>query len=331
MSISKSIIITLCFMLFVIFCAREVKKAEVVQPEGVNRRRIEFVKTLSTLEDFGFKFSFFKRIWQGIVGKKNQGIFSFPMDIAFYKDEMVAITDQGLHGVHLINKKKNSYKLIMHACGRELISPLSCEFVDEDTLAITDPGNKLLCFIDLKNGNDIEAKIELLNPVGIAVDSDQNILLVDSHLHLLFKIDHNGREIWRKGGRGDRDENLNFPTFVEFSNDKIFIVDTLSYAIKIFDREGNFISKFGRAGDGLGDFGKPKGIGVDIYGNIYVVDSLFDVVQVFDISGNLLSWFGGSGEDEGHLLHPEGIEIRDHEIFVVNSMNSRIEVFRYVE
>ncbi len=323
----RSAFILSLLLLLIASCTREVR----VEKRERREKGIIYLKTISTLDDFGIKPSLFKRIWLVLTGGEEEGLFHFPMDIAFYENKLVAVADSGVSGIHLIDLKRGRYKLIENACGVKLISPVSCSFINEVFLAITDPGNKLLCFINLMGQSDVKPEIELLHPVGVTVDSTGDILVLDSHLHLLFKLSGDGKEVWHKGGRGEKDENLNFPTYLAYQNGKIFVVDTLSYAVKIFDDNGEFLSRFGQAGDGTGDFGKPKGIAVDKNGNIHVVDSLFDVVQVFDLSGNFLTWYGGPGEKEGNLLHPTGIKIIDNNIYVVNSLNARIEVYRYEE
>ncbi len=325
MSSFRSAFILFLLLFYITSCTKELR----VEKRRDSERGIIYVRTISTLDDFGIKPSLFRRIWRFITGAQDNKLFSFPMDIAFYKDKLIAVADSGIGGIHLINLKRGKYKLIGNACGVKLISPVSCYFINEVFLSITDPGNKLLCFVNLKGQSDLKPETEFLNPVGLTVDSAGNILVLDSHLNLLFKLSGDGKEIWRRGGRGKKDENLNFPTYLAYKNGKIFVVDTLSYAVKIFDDNGKFLSKFGQAGDGTGDFGKIKGIAVDKNGNIHVVDSLFDVVQVFDLSGNFLTWYGGPGEKEGNLLHPSGIRIIDNDIYVVNSLNARIEVYRY--
>lgn len=314
-------------ILLILSCSREIKKESPPSAE----KGIIFVRAISTLDDFGIKPHFFKRIWRFITGGESKQLFDFPMDIDFFEDRFIAVADEGRRGIHFIDLKKKRYKFLDSACGIDLITPLAVTFLNEKYLALTDPANHLVCFKGLGKEDDVKPDIEFLNPVGLALDSTGNIIVVDSHQHSIFKLTGDGKEVWRTGGRGNKDENLNFPTFVAYYDGKIFIVDTLSYAVKIFKDNGEFLGKFGRPGDGTGDFGKPKGIAIDKNGNIHVADSLFDVVQVFDLSGNFLTWYGGSGEKEGNLLHPSGIRIINDDIYVVNSLNARIEVYRYVE
>jgi sugar lactone lactonase YvrE len=75
---------------------------------------------------------------------------------------------------------------------------------------------------------------------------------------------------------------------------------------------------------------RPKGIGMDSEGHLYVVDGLWGVVQVFDREGHLLYYFGSRGTRSGQFQLPAGLFIdRDDRIFVVDSYNRRVQVFRY--
>jgi hypothetical protein len=75
---------------------------------------------------------------------------------------------------------------------------------------------------------------------------------------------------------------------------------------------------------------RPKGIGVDSEGHLYVVDGLWGVVQIFDRDGRLLYYFGAHGTGLGEFQLPTGLFIdREDRIFVVDSYNRRVQVFRY--
>ena len=56
-----------------------------------------------------------------------------------------------------------------------------------------------------------------------------------------------------------------------------------------------------------------------------------DNVQIFDRSGRLLLIFGRSGTRDGEFVMPSGIASGpDDTIYIVDSVNRRIQVFRYL-
>lgn len=326
MRIFNIVIIILGSLFFISCSVKEIREKQATMVD--EKKGIVFIRSLRNLEDFGVKPSIFKRLWRAIVGGEEESPLSFPMDIAI-ADGVFAIADPGVNGVHIIDSRKNRYIKIKKACGKELLSPVSIDFLSDGSLLFSDSGIKLICVVNMVTCEETLIKKDFAQPVGVAHDEDDNIYVIDSHLHRLFIFNKNGEEIHSIWGRGSCDSCFNFPTYLDYRDGKIFVMDTLSYSVKIFAKNGEFLSKFGKAGDGTGDFGKPKGIAVDKTGNIHVADSLFDVVQIFDPSGNFLTWYGGPGEGDGLLLNPVGIFVTNNEIFIANSFNSRIEVFGY--
>ena len=62
---------------------------------------------------------------------------------------------------------------------------------------------------------------------------------------------------------------------------------------------------------------------------VFVTDANNNRVQVFDGRGALLGTFGESGDGQGKFDTPAGIAVAgDGNVFVADSGNSRIQVFR---
>ncbi|MNL77741.1 NHL repeat protein [compost metagenome] len=59
------------------------------------------------------------------------------------------------------------------------------------------------------------------------------------------------------------------------------MVDTGNNRVQRFDRDGRFISEFGNAGRGNGQFDRPYGIDIDKDGYIYVADTGNKRIQKF--------------------------------------------------
>jgi DNA-binding beta-propeller fold protein YncE len=83
---------------------------------------------------------------------------------------------------------------------------------------------------------------------------------------------------------------LNKPSDVSVSkNGLIYVVDGVNNKIKIFDRNGRFVSSFGNKGSGRGEFSQPLGIDIDDSDKIYIADSGNQRVQIFDAAGNFIA------------------------------------------
>jgi DNA-binding beta-propeller fold protein YncE len=109
-------------------------------------------------------------------------------------------------------------------------------------------------------------------------------------------------------------------------------VDTVNSRIQVFDPEGRFLWKFGRSGDRIGDFARPKGVAVDSFGNIYVVDSRWSNIQIFNQHGQLLMIFAGVGTYPGLLMNPTAIAIdRENKIYVSDTLGKRVSVYELID
>ena len=85
-------------------------------------------------------------------------------------------------------------------------------------------------------------------------------------------------------GSGDG-EFLN-PTDVELDSlGNILVVDSFNERVQKFDKNGNFIMKFGKSGIGNGEFNTPFELAIDSSDNIFVVDNNNNRVQVFNSDG----------------------------------------------
>ncbi len=76
-----------------------------------------------------------------------------------------------------------------------------------------------------------------------------------------------------------------------------------------FDRDGHFKATFGKPGDNLGHFARPKGIALDREGRLYAVDASFNNVQIFNKDGRLLMFFGEGGDKPGGFVLPAKVAI----------------------
>ena len=74
--------------------------------------------------------------------------------------------------------------------------------------------------------------------------------------------------------------------------------------VEKFDNSGNYLSLFGAAGSGNGQFNTLYGITSDASGNVYVADSGNNRVQKFNGDGVYLSQFGSSGVGAGQFDKP---------------------------
>jgi DNA-binding beta-propeller fold protein YncE len=198
------------------------------------------------------------------------------------------------------------------------------------TIFVFDPAHRLVASF----GAD-----SLERPSGIALDTKNRLLYVtDVVKNHVAVFDADTFKFQRAiGGPPEKPGDEDPGTFARPTNvavdskGNIYVSDTINNRIQIFDAEGNFLSMFGRGGDGLGYFGRPKGLAVDRDGHIWVADTSMDRVQVFDRKGQLAGYFGMHGTLPGQFVLPTGVAIdSQNRVMVTEQFKGRLQIFRYI-
>ena len=108
----------------------------------------------------------------------------------------------------------------------------------------------------------------------------------------------------------------------------LIVSDRDDHCVKIFDREGNFLYKFGKKGGGDGEFNRPRCLSVNKVGHLLVCDSWNHRIQVFELSGKFVAKFGTKGSEIGEFKNPVSVAVlSDGRIVVSDFNNHRIQVF----
>ena len=112
------------------------------------------------------------------------------------------------------------------------------------------------------------------------------------------------------------------------SKGTIAVSDNEEHCILMFDKDGNFVRKFGCYGEGPGQLCFPAGLTFVNDDELLVVDDRNGRIQQFNVhTGNFLKSFGKRGTGDGEFTTPEGISINDEGNFIVTDYdNSRIQV-----
>jgi len=137
--------------------------------------------------------------------------------------------------------------------------------------------------------------------------------------------------IGEKGHRGSNNAQFHNPTAICVnSKGEIIVADTYNHRIQIFNKEGQFLSKFGSYGVENGKFNYPCGITVDNQDNIYVADTFNHRIQKFNCDGSIhLKSFGSKGSNDGQFYYPRAICIDNENgnVLIADRDNHRIQIF----
>lgn len=305
-------------------------RPHVAWPAPPERERIELVQIFRAPSEIGIQRPFWRRLGDLVTGGREAHLVR-PAGVAA-ANNMIAVADAGGGAVHLYDLERHRFHALS-ACGEaRLREPVAVAFLN-DRLYVADAGTARLDVFDLEGECAGGWKLdEGSRPAGLVADAARGRLYVaNPSAHQVLAFDATGAVVARIGHRGTGPGEFNYPGWLALdARGRLYVTDALNFRIQIFEPDGTLVYTFGHLGDGTGDFARPKGVGIDRDGHIYVVDALFDAVQIFDTHGNYLLGFGRHGTREGQFWLPSGLTIDGDRIYVVDSYNQRVQVFRYL-
>lgn len=184
--------------------------------------------------------------------------------------------------------------------------------------------------------NMSDGAIQLIDPIGVAIDSSDNIYVLgfaSTNWHgIINKYDRNSTYLtqWEGGGiGGDSSDWLNTPMGIATDHlGYVYVSNTEGNCINKYTNNGVIVSHFGNNTDNTEQLNFPKGLAVDSNNNIFVADSYNNCIKEFDNNGNYVTQLGSFGHEKGQFNYPSGIAIdASNKIYVLDTSNSRVEVF----
>ncbi len=166
-------------------------------------------------------------------------------------------------------------------------------------------------------------------PVGVAVDGDNNIWVVDTNTVFLFDEDGVLVTSWEPDGNGSLNDPEGIAIFEEDNRTFVYVADTGNDRVVKFEYVDNsadglaFLDEAGSSGSGNDRFNGPTGIVADECGNLWVADRFNNRIQQLDKNLTFESRFTSSFvEPTGVALSPNG-----NSLYVVSSINDRVKKF----
>jgi sugar lactone lactonase YvrE len=263
-----------------------------------------------------------------------------PYGIAFDSKGLVYVADQRVGAIFIFDPKTHETQLIRNGFEAHFgwINGLAID--DDDRLFVSDGKMHRVLVFNTKHEVENQISSGLVDPVGLALDTTNRFLyVVDTQQDQVLVYDADSLVLLRRIGTGGKNHFLTTPGdfaapqgIAVDQDGNIFVTDTLNDRVEMFDADGNFVSTFGKNGDGPGNFARPKGIAVDADGHIWVADEMQDRLQVFNREGQVLTYIGlGHGNLPGQFKALVGVAIdKQNRVFTTEQYPGRLQEFQYV-
>lgn len=200
----------------------------------------------------------------------------------------------------------------------------------EGRIYVTDMSRQAVFVFDPKAGelhvwDKADGLANFVAPAGITVGPDGLVLVADSRLGIVARLDAQGNPR-ASFGRGV----LKRPTGIAYDprGQRIYVADTGAHDVKLFDADGKLVKVIGQHGEGPGQFNFPTHLAF-AQDQLYVTDAMNSRVQVFSGDGSEVKLnFGARGLYIGNFVRPKGVAVdRAGNIYVVESYYDHLLVF----
>ena len=263
-----------------------------------------------------------------------------PTGIAIDSKGLVYVADQKVGAIFIFNTQTHDTQLIRNGIEAHFGWLNGLAIDDDDRLFVSD--GKMHRVLIFSPKREVEGQVTegLIDPNGVAIDAENRLLyVVDTQQDQVLVYDADSLKLLRRIGTGGKNHFLTTPGdfgapqgIALDSDGNVYVTDTLNNRVEIFDADGNFVSLFGKHGDGPGTFARPKGIAVDSDGHIWLADEMQDRLQVFNREGQLLTYIGTDhGNLPGQFKALLGVAIdKQNRVFTTEEYPGRVQEFRYV-
>ena len=224
------------------------------------------------------------------------GQFCSPREVAVDGEENILVVDSWNHRIQRFTSEGQFLTSVgTEGSGHLQFScPTGIAFnASNNKVYVTDSKNHLVQVLnsDLTFfstfGKKGSGKRQFSSPHGIACDSTGKVYVADRYNHRIqvFTADHKFFRMFERHGQGRGELNEPVGIAVDSSGNvyvsehpNIYVSD---HRVSVFTSKGQFVTSFGKLGNGPGEFVSPCGLAVDNGGVVYVCDCSNDRVQLF--------------------------------------------------
>lgn len=212
----------------------------------------------------------------------------------------------------------------------DLDTPSDVAFDTEGRLLVADTANdRILTYqVNAGEGHRVgEWAGEFYGPTGVFADSRGDVYVVSGSTHELLVL-REGLVQQRFGVRGSAKGQFSHPHDVEVNAaGRIYVADSGNGRVQVFNRRFDLLNQIGLEGPRLS---YPTYLAIDERQWLYVSDRKSNQVLVYSEEGLLRAVLGTDGATPAKPLnHPNGVEAKGGYIWVCDTDNNRIVLYRW--
>lgn len=165
---------------------------------------------------------------------------------------------------------------------------------------------------------------EFLGPMGMVLNSYQQLYVADTGNNRVQVIDMDGVFIAEFGSFGWRDGEFDYPTDLAISLDTLYVADTGNHRVQYCNLVNRIFYPIVTTTEDY-QFDAPEGIGIGRNGEVFVVDTLNHRWIQFSKSLTPINVMGSFGSNREQFWNPTDIVVNpDSTVYVVDTGNHRI-------
>lgn len=164
----------------------------------------------------------------------------------------------------------------------------------------------------------------LTKPVSVKLLDSGDLVVADGHYDHILHFSPSGELLATYGGRGEGGAQFTNTTSMALGPDGFYVGARVGRRLQVVSLNGSYNYSFE---EGRVIF--PSAIVVDRNNRAYVADLMDNQIKVFD-RGRMVATIGGSGAQLGKFMRVTDLWLDDRFLYVVDSLNARIQIARLV-
>lgn len=227
---------------------------------------------------------------------------------------------------------------VLQAEGWDFKGPFGVAVNSEDVVYVAEINNKRISKFTVEGRwigsiDEIEGYGQLKGPFDVCIGPDDGVYITDTLGHRVIVLDAQEKLRFVLGtpDKGAEPGQFSEPHFIAVNRaGQIFVADTFNARIQKFSPQGEYLTRWGRIGEGAGEFhhmGYLARVDVDNKGFVYVREFDGGRIQKYTEEGEYVATFSQRGTGDGELDEGYGLSVIGDRIYCPDTFQSRIQIF----